>query len=942
MPYSIDTKNIDMMIKTSLLPITQIEFLGDDIFKKQDKDKKKSIYPLINKYMTIRSLDEIDLFWELFYPEKELKRYDECKDVYLLDLLKNFARTFLSHRDGRIVFKYWESDSNKYFKVYKGISKVLLWNSINRYFTTDILGILYMIDNNMNHVEYLKGYYSSVALEDMQLESILKKGTAETHLHISASTDFYTSWKNLMNLYKDNKEEIQYDRVIGSKPFNLSKYYKIASITRLIMTYFLIKYKKQNCFGCFIEEIPYLKSEQNKINKLFYKEPKLNTYILQFLQESHDKYEQFTGDDLTMIFKALFEDIFGIGYNLNNDERNDLRVNTKDILDYIIFDEEDNFENDMETYTENIFLMKAINYIYANNSDEVFSNSFINYLRIKNEFFSFMVQGNEIKGLDNFVNYFRRSTKIGKYENKEICWKERLRAQFKDKNLKKLEIRISPADVYKDKKGAKIKKSAEIETNMCKELLLIFQAYKEILEESVYLNIEGTNCYTKSMKVPYLGIVYHFIKKQDLPIHQKCWFNYENDKNKEKENINYENLYYEKLKYEYKLQADTIIKIRKEIPRISHYIVGIDGASIENHTEPWVFAEIYDELRDSKHSMYGATMEPLNTLGFTFHAGEDFRHLLTGLRRIDETIDRYKFHAGDRIGHGIAIGVDIKRWIEKNPVVTIPRIEYLENLIWIWGSYKHKNNAIDIGYLERKIMECSKDIYINTEGITVYNLWEAYENKFKNFINNTRKIKNKEHKENCEDYLLKEFICCPNADFDNVVWDKDKLIRANHCKKYLSLMIEPIQIEVSKEDTGIIEEMQKLVIKKASNKGIIVETNPTSNSSIGEVENVFNHYITRLNTLESANDLESLMISINTDDPSVFNTNLSNEFAYIFYSLVHKGYSKEKILKWIDKIREHGMNSSFIKNRYEESEEIIKELEIIIKKLRERLNKNNE
>lgn len=63
---------------------------------------------------------------------------------------------------------------------------------------------------------------------------------------------------------------------------------------------------------------------------------------------------------------------------------------------------------------------------------------------------------------------------------------------------------------------------------------------------------------------------------------------------------------------------------------------------------------------------------------------------------------------------------------------------------------------------------------------------------------------------------------------------------------------------------------------------------------------------------KNSDDYKYLMVSINSDDPSVFNSILSNEFAYIYYSLVNEGYPKEIVLKWIDKIREYGINSSFV------------------------------
>lgn len=933
--YSKNIKNIDLMIKTSLLPISHIEYFNSSTLEKKDKKSKNSIlneetrYTILNRYMNIDNLDEINLFWKLFYPEKKLKPY-ENRDIYCLNLLKKFSSIFLSDRDGRIVFKYWETEQNEYFKAYKGVDKALLWNSMNRYFATDILGVLYLIKNNMRNEKYLKGYYSRIALEDMQLESVLKKGIAETHLHVSASTDFYTSWKNLMNPYREEPSEIRYDQIIGQKEYPLKKFSKVAGVIRFIMAYFLRYYKNDMCFGCFLENIPFLRSEEDeKKSSEFYKTVELDRFIKSLAGKKEMHFKEFDKNDIENIFKILFEDVFDIDTNLNEDKKN----REKDILDYVFFYKEDDFESYVNTYTENIFLMKAINYIYDKNEDDDFSNCFMNYLRIKNEFFSLMVQGNKIKGLDNFVGYFKRSTRIGRYQEPSISWKDKLNAQLKDKNLKKLEIRIGPSDAYNE--NGNLKRLENIEKDMCDNLLSLFESYRQIINEKHQYPNEDFN-HVDKFDIPYLGVIYHFIKRPDIPVDEKCWLKYKCDTEREK-------LYYEKLKEGYRLQSKAILNIRRTIPGISKYIVGIDAASIENHTDPWVFAEIYDDLRDSRHSMYedemSGSVEPLNTLGFTFHAGEDFRHILTGLRRIDETIHRYKYHAGDRIGHGIALGIDVELWRKRHPVVTIPRMEFLENMIWIWGSCKNTNQFIDMGYLERKIMEHAKEIYINTQGITVYNLWEAYEGKFKDVKEMKKDFNIREYGEDCSQYELENMICCPNAEFEVGVWNKEKLVRANHCRKYLERMLEPIQVPVRKDTMYIIEEMQRLVRSKVSRKGIIVETNPTSNSSIGEIENIFNHYITRLNSIEDSDDMDSLMISINTDDPSVFNTNLSNEFAYIFYSLVEKGYSKEKILKWIDKIREYGMNSSFIRDRYESVGQTIKELDIIIAELKERVGR---
>ena len=40
----------------------------------------------------------------------------------------------------------------------------------------------------------------------------------------------------------------------------------------------------------------------------------------------------------------------------------------------------------------------------------------------------------------------------------------------------------------------------------------------------------------------------------------------------------------------------------------------------------------------------------IDNLGFTYHVGEEFRHVLSGLRHIDEVIEEFDYKAGDRLG----------------------------------------------------------------------------------------------------------------------------------------------------------------------------------------------------------------------------------------------------------------------------------------------------
>lgn len=875
----IDAKYTDRILNTILSPFRSLEFFENDILKSSNDidEVLDKLYPILNKEISILNLDEVELTFKKFYKEpfQSLKNAPEEK---YLELLKSFSKTFLTHRDGEITFKYWNSEKD-IFEAFDGVEKVLIWNSLTRIIPTDIIGILFLKDNNLSDLENIKNYSSIIKLEDKQLHSILKKGISETHLHASASTDFYNSWKNLMSL-KNRYESLYEDK-------RLEKFKILAAIYRVLLAEFI--YERDN--------------EKENFEK-YLKEKRENIYYKLEYKELKDE----NIDDLERVFQKLKEEV--MSNSKFTVEKMEVLKNS-DILRYI-WREED--IEDLKTNEENIFLMKCLNYLDMTKNkdkyeDRLFLECFFNYLKVKNIFFKSMVQCNKIKGLDNFTHYFKRSTKIGVDED-SYWWGHRFRNQFRDSNLKKVEFRISPNVSFK---------------NMKKELISIFQSYKKILE-SDYLDEE--------IDFPKIGIIYHFIKNRDQSKLQKCW--YKKCENKLEHGL----LNFNQNIIQYEEEKKNILKLRK-IRKLSKYIVGIDGASIENNTEPWVFTSIYDGIRDSVNGYRCDNGKVIKSLGFSFHAGEDFRHIITGIRRIDETMKYFKYHSGDRIGHGIALGVNMEKWCEHHPIIMLPRVEYFENLIWMWGKSKEFILGEDFNYLEKLIFDVAKDIYGKMDGITTFNLWEMYCKKFQKFhVENISTngyspclISADSNTEELGSELFERILCFKDK---NKIWTPESLLKAYHCEKYLRRMNEPIQIRIKKEEIRIFEKFQKLVLKQISEDGIIVETNPTSNMAIGELKSIFEHYITNLNRLEYEKNDENykyLMVSINSDDPSVFNSILSNEFAYIYYSLINEGYPKEIVLKWIDKIREYGMNSSFIDDKKQSLEKTIIELGEIIEAL---------
>lgn len=131
--------------------------------------------------------------------------------------------------------------------------------------------------------------------------------------------------------------------------------------------------------------------------------------------------------------------------------------------------------------------------------------------------------------------------------------------------------------------------------------------------------------------------------------------------------------------------------------------VGVDAASSEFDAPPEVFAPAFRYMR------YCGVPH------FTFHAGEDFYHILSGLRAIYETIEFLEFGCGDRIGHGTAMGLSPKVWESAvGQYIYIPQGEYLDNLIYVYHFVvQNRCDALSnkLHTLESKIQELNHEIY---------------------------------------------------------------------------------------------------------------------------------------------------------------------------------------------------------------------------------------
>ena len=323
------------------------------------------------------------------------------------------------------------------------------------------------------------------------------------------------------------------------------------------------------------------------------------------------------------------------------------------------------------------------------------------------------------------------------------------------------------------------------------------------------------NLYESDHKqIPELKLIAHFIKKKDnVPTLIR----------------------HEQLRKDIWERANVLAHMKDDNSPASRHIIGVDAAASEFDAPPEVFAPAFRYLKRRGFNH------------FTYHAGEDFFHLLGGLRSIYEAVDFLDFSYGDRIGHATAAGVSPKQWIENvGECIYMRKGEYLDDLVFAYNLItKYSNDKLKhtINNLVVKIHELYYSIYSHSYSIELISeVWKLRRLcPLHVFAGNKESVKNMSlynHEEWCEVFnrlnLDSEDDICDCGDHINEDNERMTMLRQYHCPKFRKKYDEIIEVKTTEIFTELdLEELQLMLLRYLNEKEIVIETLPTSNVRIG-------------------------------------------------------------------------------------------------------------
>ncbi|MEZ6112405.1 MAG: hypothetical protein R3C99_15515, partial [Pirellulaceae bacterium] len=352
-------------------------------------------------------------------------------------------------------------------------------------------------------------------------------------------------------------------------------------------------------------------------------------------------------------------------------------------------------------------------------------------------------------------------------------------------------------------------------------------------------------------------------------------------------------------------EAQALVALLTRFPLSLRVVRGLDVCTDELAAPTWVFAPLFRYVREAANaaslhlSELGIEAPPLRT---SVHAGEDFVHLLGGLRRVDEAVRYLGLCEGDRIGHGVALGIDATRWCRAAGRLPVMREERLLDLSWEWTCYSRFEVAADVdrlAWIEREVPRLSDVMF--GERLTPYDV-ECLVSQL--------------HREHTLRRLGfpagNSFSSTDDAADDADDWKRaERRARAYLTSPRLFRAGRAIEWVDPFSEAPAIERLQSYLRQRIASLGLCVEVNPTSNLLIGNLGDLTRHPLWRLRPPRPTPDLPPVSICIGSDDPITFATNLRHEYMLLHDAMILADLTYDEAKSWLNDVRQSGLESRF-------------------------------
>jgi hypothetical protein len=699
-----------------------------------------------------------------------------------------------------------------------------------------------------------------ISLVTPQLAQVLERPVADTHLHGGAAFSFSSLWANLMGaLRRDAPNAMQLERG-GPPPFDSGNAFLgmllAAAIARTLLAAFLWLRAldgKTRGFGDFLGED--LHAIARRAGWAFGADAARREYLsVLFALEGGRTIERSPP-----LLAALYRGLAGPATP-------GMRGAGMDPLSAFAP------RQGYSTLPETAFAARALRYVATARDDDHFAQTFWQYERLRGLAYRHLTQEVGIGGLDWFTRHFQRISALRGSLSATLA-SSALELQSRDLHLAALEVRTSP-----------------------------WASWAGLLAEIRSLAAQTADFAPRPGHArPEIALVLHFLKERVAASTGRLHGDPEDP---------VFGCRYGRWAHQRDRERMAVTQLLEHRPETLAILRGIDFANVELAIPTWPTVPIVARLRRASVAAAAVLRRRKPSWGVpalrvTYHAGEDYRRLPEGLRRMHELIEFRVLGAGDRIGHGLALGESPARWASTARRVAQPREERLDDLLWEldrYGAGDLAPGAPRHAFVRHQASLLARAIYGGSNDAPVPDV---------DLLAEARRLR---HDPRVLERLGFPFLCGGRpAHIGPLDAASALVLRYLTDARVFERGRQPIEIDVSEGEITMLDEAQRFLRGVVSALEITLESNPSSNLLIGNFRDVAEHPALRLSPLPGATARggPSVLLSVNVDDPVTFASRLADEYAHLYFALLRGGAGSREALAWLDGVRENGFRSRF-------------------------------
>lgn len=379
----------------------------------------------------------------------------------------------------------------------------------------------------------------------------------------------------------------------------------------------------------------------------------------------------------------------------------------------------------------------------------------------------------------------------------------------------------------------------------------------------------------KREPAPQLILVGHFIKEKAPEQPRNTPFTYPD---------------HSKLSLKCIKQADELATFARTVAAQHKIPIGVDAANSEMNAPAEVFAPAFRHFEHNSHSPYK-----------TFHCGEDFLHLISGIRAVSEAVHFLNLKNGNRVGHATAIGINPSLWMKSMPsYVVISRGEWLLNMLFAWNELL-PSLSNELRKIERAVIQQATVIFAYSDvALDIHSLTHFYHARHLLPHMVHRRMKNSS-RHSFSSFVRREMDLVMSYETEYGNSGLQILDSWHYNKKVKQRAAELIEVKTNDIPEDCLVALQQAVQRLLKQRNVIIECPLVSNLRISQYEDVEQHHLLRWLGIEKymQDEDEKMDVCLGSDDPGIFVTDIQNEYQHLYNLLEKANVAKDDIMNII-------------------------------------------